>query len=257
MNPDPQMRWLRLWTDITSDPKIKMLAFEDRWHYVAILCMKRRGELERSGNVSLPLLERMVGVSLGLGDRERDELKRRLIEVQLIDEEWHPLAWDKRQFSSDSSTSRVQKHRQKTRNVSETLPKRSRNALRAEQRQSRAEQNTQERVTPDVDRDALREIQSRYPPGTYRQSDWLLAEREIRARLEEGDTVAEMLAGVERYRAQADAKASTGTQFVLSPRRFFAERQYREPFPLPATPKTATEELLANLNRPRVINHDV
>ena len=51
MSADPQMRWLRLWTDITSDPKIKMLAFEDRWHYVAILCMKRRGELERSGNV--------------------------------------------------------------------------------------------------------------------------------------------------------------------------------------------------------------
>ena len=44
---------------------------------------------------------------------------------------------------------------------------------------------------------------------------------------------------------------------MLSPRRFFAERQYREPFPLPATPMTATEELLANLSRPKVINHDV
>lgn len=112
-------------------------------------------------------------------------------------------------------------------------------------------ENPQPRVTPlaaplDVPGGLLADLQARYPLGTYRQSEWLLAEREIRARLEEGDIPAEILAGVERYAAQARAKGSVGTQFVLSPRRFFAERQYREPFPLPAT--KADQRLATNLD---------
>lgn len=105
---DPQLRWLRLWTDILSDPKVRMLAFEDRWHFVAILCMKRRGDLD---GVSGDLLERMVGVTLGLGDRDRDEVKRRLGEVQLIDGHWQPMAWGKRQFSSDADNTAAERQR--------------------------------------------------------------------------------------------------------------------------------------------------
>lgn len=142
MPPDPQMRWLRLWTDITSDPKIKMLAFEDRWHYVALLCMKRRGDVD---GVTGDLLERSVGVSLGLGDRERDELKRRLMEVHLIDAKWQPKAWKKRQFSSDSSAARTRRWRERSRDVSVTSQESHGDAL--EQRQSRAETET-EKNTP-------------------------------------------------------------------------------------------------------------
>lgn len=137
MPPDPQMRWLRLWTDITSDPKIKMLAFEDRWHYVAILCMKRRGDVD---GVTGELLERSVGVSLGLGDRDRDELKRRLMEVQLIDERWQPKAWKRRQFPSDSSAVRTRRWRKRSRDVSVTSQGSHGDAL--EQRQSREESPT-------------------------------------------------------------------------------------------------------------------
>lgn len=285
MSADPQMRWLRLWTDILEDPKLLLLSPGDRWYYIGILALKRTGLLDERD--STQLRDRKVALRLRLlsgcdapvtggvtgCDAKCDSekcpcvncVRERLREVRLIDKDWQPVGWEKRQFDSDTSASRTRKWRERNRHGDKPVTTKERHGdvavTPSEQRQSRdrdrAEQNTQERVTPDVHAGDFRELQAAYPPGTYRQSDWLLAEREIRSRLEEGDTPREMLAGVERYRAQADAKGSTRTQFVLSPRRFFAERQYREPFPLPAQPKTATEELLANLNRPRVINHDV
>ena len=142
------MRWLRLWTDIISDPKVRMLAFEDRWHFVALLCMKRRGELD---GVKGDLLERTVGVTLGVGDRDRDEIKRRLIEVTLIDESWQPKAWERRQFPSDSSTQRVRAFRERSGNVSSNDEKRSGNALEQSQSRVRTEKSkTRARATPSV-----------------------------------------------------------------------------------------------------------
>lgn len=109
------MRWLRLWTDIIDDEKLALLAFEDRWHYVAILCMKRRGMLDVPE--APEMRDRKVGAKLGLGDADRDAVRRRLCEVALIDQSWQPVGWVKRQFDSDSSTSRVQAFRKRFRNV--------------------------------------------------------------------------------------------------------------------------------------------
>lgn len=154
------MRWLRLWTDIISDPKVRMLAFEDRWHFVALLCMKRRGELD---GVTGDLLERTVGVTLGVGDRDRDEVKRRLMEVTLIDESWQPKAWDRRQFPSDSSTQRVKAFRERSGNVSETLQKRSGNVL--EQRESREEEEAPQAAVTPPKRSRARKPQTTIPAG--------------------------------------------------------------------------------------------
>lgn len=117
--PPGELQWLRLWTDIIDDDKLALLAFEDRWHFVALLCMKRRGILDRGD--SQEMLDRRVGAKLGLGDSDRDALRRRLMELSLIDKQWQPLAWGKRQFSSDSSTSRVQAFRERKRNADETF----------------------------------------------------------------------------------------------------------------------------------------
>lgn len=92
-------------------------------------------------------------------------------------------------------------------------------------------------------------LQAIYPAGTYRQSEWGYAERELSHREGEGESFAVMLAGVERYRAQCDAKGSTGTQFVMSPHKFFRERLYREPFPLPLS--RAEQKLESNIDAAR------
>lgn len=104
------MAWCRLYGDMVDDAKLKLLAFEDRWHYVALLCLKTQGVLD---GARPELLDRSVCAKLGLGAREADEVRRRLIEVDLIDQQWQPLGWDRRQFRSDNSTARVQAWRLK------------------------------------------------------------------------------------------------------------------------------------------------
>lgn len=107
-NPLP---WFRMYHETVDDEKLRLLAFEDRWHYVAILCCKCKGVLDSGCDVGM--LHRKLAVKLGLQIRELDELKRRLSEVGLIDDDWQPTGWNNRQYVSDHSTARVQKHRRK------------------------------------------------------------------------------------------------------------------------------------------------
>lgn len=122
------MQWFRFYNNAPSNTKLKLLAFEDRWHYVAVLCMKSQGLLDTTDD---DLRERRIAAELGLTLRESEEVKRRLSEVDLVDESWHPVAWNERQFRSDNSSNRVRKYRENKKkqecNDDETLQKRSRN----------------------------------------------------------------------------------------------------------------------------------
>lgn len=132
------LSWFRLWADAVDDEKLRLLAFEDRWHFVAILCCKAQGLLDEPGD----LMARKIAVKLGLQLRELDEVARRLAEVGLIDQaDFQPIAWDRRQYASDRSTERVRKFRERQqdetlqercRNADETPMKRSRNAAETE-----------------------------------------------------------------------------------------------------------------------------
>ena len=121
------MPWLRLYHRIIDDEKVRLLAFEDRWHFVAVLCLKADGLMDEPDG---GLKWRKIAVKMGVQTRELDEIKRRLSEVGLVDENMHPIAWDVLQYKSDSSTDRVRKHRGKAkasrdetlRNVSVTPP---------------------------------------------------------------------------------------------------------------------------------------
>ena len=100
--------WLRLYANAIDDEKLRLLAFEDRWHFIAILCLKQQGILETKPG----LKERKIAIKLGLQLAELDEVKRRLMEVELIAEDWNPVSWQKLQFKSDSSAERVRKFRE-------------------------------------------------------------------------------------------------------------------------------------------------
>lgn len=121
MTSDPQLRWLRLWTDILEDPKLLILSPDDRWYYCAILALKRTGLLDEDD--TRDVLDRKVSLKLRIDHRERDELRNRLVTARLIDENWQPLGWDKRQFSSDSdrtAAERKRRERKRKRHVSVT-----------------------------------------------------------------------------------------------------------------------------------------
>lgn len=141
--------------------------------------------------------------------------------------------------------------RKQARNVTDS------NALRDE---PRPDQKRLEETRPEEDiRTRAREIaiaaesfarlKAAYPVGTYRQSEWLVAEREIERRLAEGHTWPDLQSGVERYARQCLAKNSIGTQYVLSPVKFFAggaAPTFLDPFPVPAT--KADTRLAGNLS---------
>lgn len=102
--------WFRMYSEAVDDEKLRLLAFEDRWHFVALLCCKNADILDNND----PLMRRKVAVKLGLDLQTLEEVARRLSEVGLIDRDTlQPFKWDDRQFKSDSSKERVQKFREK------------------------------------------------------------------------------------------------------------------------------------------------
>lgn len=102
-------RWFRTYSAIVDDDKLRLLAFEDRWHFVALCALKSCGLLDEADT---PLRTRKVAVKLGVQLRELDEICRRLREVELIDEHMQPRSWDRLQFKGDTSQERVKKYRE-------------------------------------------------------------------------------------------------------------------------------------------------
>jgi len=112
------LRWFRFYVDATSDEKLGLIAPSDRWHYVAVLCLKADGLLDEGGG---ELRARKIAYKLGLSLPEADEVRRRLREVGLIDDDWQPLGWERRQYRHDSSAERTREWR---RRKAETPPAR-------------------------------------------------------------------------------------------------------------------------------------
>lgn len=110
-----QLPWLRLYTRTVDDDKLKLLAFEDRWHFIALLCLKGEGLLDKGDAPSL--LMRKVAVKLGLDVRSLEEVARRLAEVGLIDQATlQPTKWSALQMRSDGDTTAAErKKRQRER----------------------------------------------------------------------------------------------------------------------------------------------
>ncbi|HDR8927864.1 hypothetical protein [Burkholderia vietnamiensis] len=105
------MPWFRMYTDFLNDPKLIALAFEDQRHFIGVLALKGDGTLD---NKCAPeLMNRIVAQRLWVDYAVIGEVKKRLVAAGLIDDNWQPLAWEKRQMRSDTSTERVRAHRAK------------------------------------------------------------------------------------------------------------------------------------------------
>lgn len=76
--------WLKLRTDFVDDERLRLLDFNDRWHFIAIMCCKGQGILEDENH---QLMRRKVAVKLGVKTAELDEIAKRLSGVGLVDVE--------------------------------------------------------------------------------------------------------------------------------------------------------------------------
>lgn len=111
-------QWFRLYAEFWHDPKIQMMSEADQRRFVMLLCM-------RCSNGSETLQDSYVTFNMRISETEWNKTKAIFLSKNLIDSRNNPVAWDKRQFVSDSSTARVSKHRERKKqacNVSVTPP---------------------------------------------------------------------------------------------------------------------------------------
>ncbi|AVS91413.1 hypothetical protein C8246_05895 [Paracidovorax avenae] len=105
-----KLPWFRVYTEMVDNETLKLVAFEDRWHFIALLCLKGQGLLDKDEAPALKL--RKVAVKMGLDLRTLEEVARRLDEVGLIDRETlQPRNWDDRQMRSDADTTAAERKR--------------------------------------------------------------------------------------------------------------------------------------------------
>lgn len=112
------MSWFRMYHEFATDPKVQMLSEADQRRFVMLLCL-------RCCNGDVTLQDKPVAFQLRISLDEWQASKATLMEQGLIDENNAPVAWAKRQYTSDSSSERVARHREKLKqacNVSETAP---------------------------------------------------------------------------------------------------------------------------------------
>jgi hypothetical protein len=156
------LQWFRLYHRIVDDEKLRLLAFEDRWHFVALCCLKADGLIDTPND---NLRSRKIAVKLGVQLRELDEIGRRLQEVDLVDENLSPVAWDELQYKSDNSTNRVKKYREKQ----------QRNAMKRERNVSVTGQETDTDTDTEVNTDVLTAKRSRvlaFKPDGFPDQLW-------------------------------------------------------------------------------------
>jgi len=88
--------WLCFHTDFLENPKIIPLNRVQRLHFIEVLIVKRRGLLDMAFR-STQDRDSLMARTLSIGKKSCANLKKRLMEVELIDDDWQPLGWYERQ----------------------------------------------------------------------------------------------------------------------------------------------------------------
>ena len=98
--------WFRMYSEFATDPKVQMLSEADQRRFIMLLCL-------RCGNGNVTLHDDEIAFQLRISNDEWEATKAVLVSKGLIDDESSPVAWDKRQYVSDSSAARVRAHRER------------------------------------------------------------------------------------------------------------------------------------------------
>lgn len=102
---------------------------------------------------------------------------------------------------------------------------------------------------PDATRKAFAKAMAVYPTGTWRDDDRERAEIHFAACVEAGTDIADLIAASAAYGLQQQAMGRAGSQFVMSPARFFGTEAWRGPFDLPQASDPAAANLTARKAR--------
>jgi len=113
--------WFKFHHEFATDPVVQLLSFEDQRHFVVLLCLKASGALDRQyGNEGMR--ERVILSALRIDSVTLVDVKNRLLEIAVIDSNWQPTAWEKRQESKDKTAAeRMRRKREAERNAAQSV----------------------------------------------------------------------------------------------------------------------------------------
>lgn len=97
-------QWFRMYAEFATDPKVQMLSETEQRRYIMLLCL-------RCSNGDVTLHDAEVAFQLRVSADEWAATKEVLVTRKLVTKDNRPTAWERRQMASDSSASRVAKHR--------------------------------------------------------------------------------------------------------------------------------------------------
>jgi hypothetical protein len=104
------MQWFRLFYEFAVDPKVQSLSENDQRRLIMIFCLYGSGELQK-------LTDDEIACALRIKIEDISVTKKLFLKKGVIDENWIPKNWEKRQFVSDSSASRMRKKRARDKTV--------------------------------------------------------------------------------------------------------------------------------------------
>lgn len=119
------MEWFRFYNDVRSDNKLRHLSDAEFRVWVNLLCLASEQSGEARGTV--PVGDRFV-LAAEVANADEELLAATLkklaaLRIVVVEAETVSFAqWSKRQFRSDSSAERVQKHRENRRTAASTTP---------------------------------------------------------------------------------------------------------------------------------------
>ncbi len=120
------MKWFRLWHEWGHDPKVQAMPEVMQRRHVMLLCLRRQVDTSQ-------LTDEEIAHYMRLDMNALNETKQLFERKGFIDNGWDVLAWETRQFDSDSSTGRTRKYREKQkkkkRNVTGTSQERHGDAI--------------------------------------------------------------------------------------------------------------------------------
>jgi hypothetical protein len=98
------MDWFRMYGEFASDAKVQSMSEAMQRRFIMLLCLRCSNSLET-------LQDEEIAFALRIDEAQLVETKALFVRKNFIDAAWNIVAWDTRQYASDSSAARVARHR--------------------------------------------------------------------------------------------------------------------------------------------------
>lgn len=197
-------RWWRAYDECVDDEKLLLLSDKQHRVWFNLLCLASKN------NGRLPTME-VICLKLRMSETKVlafiEELKERNL-LDEIDGEIEPHNWNGRQYKSDVSTERVQRHRERKRNVSVTTPENRVQNTESEKKEESRAGRLGDRTAGDQE---FEEFWKAYPKreGPNPKAE---ARKAFSALMKRGVNPASIVAAVKKF-AVAE-RATIGTRFL-------------------------------------------